>query len=586
MTSYYGTLIDVQTLNIGTNISADTPIGSTSITVDDATMFDEDGGLVSINDNIYTYLSADIDAGVLTLDVGGLVADVVAGDAAETYPTAQIKRALVDLGIDDGDFEGVWATVPQSMVAGLPDGLRNPAFAETVLVDEPTPGELVLADATAAAANIPTDTIMDPSSDEPTQPQTVLTKVQSADYDEGNTGWALNDDVVQLPDVNVIGDLGADSLTADTITLGDDDLQGTLDDMPVGATSYDIATSGSHTGNFGTTEKLLFQYQGGAMLADHVYRIACAGHVTANNAGAPVDIFMRYTVDGTTPNLSSNSMRAFRVNMGATADAGFQFEKFYSPVSDVDNFKLCVSASTYRSGDMAFIYGTQAQRQFFIYTEDLGLYGAAAQAGALSQKSMGTGTFPSPTPAPPDDSPNPPQPDPVQSYKHTWWATWARSYDSDGGTRQGDDTTDLYQGYISGTHGNTRSLFGFDYADMQSRLAGATIDKVTITYRVKYAWGGAGIRVCLSSHTYGSKPGTWSGSNVNNDVADWGSQKAGVTYTHDLTGMGIGSGFRDGTIKGLGFGPGLSNSASTYYGRMYGNPSSSSRPRITINYRK
>lgn len=591
--SFYGTLLDVQTINIGTSLSVDAPTGTTVLTVDDATMFDEDGGLLTIADTVYTYLTADLDAGLITLDAAGLLTDATAGDQVETYPTAQQKLALVDLGIHDGDFEGVWATVPQALVAGLPDGLRDPAAAETVLVEEPTPGELVLADATAAAANIPTDTIMDPSSDEPTQPQTVMTKVQSADYAPGDTGWALNDETVQLPDVNVIGELGADALTANTITLGDDDLANDLiNPLSIGSVSYDVNTSGSHTGNFGTSEKLLFRYATGPLRTGRMYRIVCFGHLDTQVASS-VDIRWRYTWDGTTPGLSSTSLRVQRVvTVAAGTSTGFYMERIYQPGADYDNVRIAITGQVISpNSGLAYIGGIDSNRAFTMYVEDLGTSIAAGTAGALSQKSFGTGTYPAPPPDP-TSAPDPSgtvdtgvtQPDPVTTYTKTWWATWARSYDSDGGTRNGDDTTDLYQGYISGTHGNTRSLFGFDYADIQAKLAGANVVKITITYRVKYAWGGAGIRVVLSSHTYGSKPGTWAGGNVNNDVADWGSQKAGVTYTHDLTGLGISDGFRTGTVKGLGFGPGKTNDPKIYFARMYG--AGSSRPRITIVYRR
>jgi len=404
--------------------------------------------------------------------------------------------------------------------------------------------------------------------------QVLWDRVQSSDYAEGNAGWALNGETVQLPNANILGAIGADTISAAAVSLGGLDLETEyLSPLPLGIIAYDISSSGYGTGNALTTgtQYKVYEFAMGPSGAGRLYRIVVDGHLQSTDPGDVFDIRINYTTDGSTPTASSPLMRSKRIQMGASSavSTGFSVEKIFSTAGSYANVRFAITLARAAGTGLGYIYGAGSDRALVVYVEDVGLYGAAADAGTLSQKSFATvgGTTP------------PAQPDPVNTYTKTWAATWGRSYDQDNGTRNGDDTADLYQGYISSTHGNTKSLFGFDYASIQSALSGATVKSVRLQYRVKHAWGGAGISVRVSSHNYTSKPSSWSSGNVNTERAAFGSQKEGATYTQILP-VAIGNEFKAGTTRGLGFGPGPSTSASAYYGYMY------SGPKLTITYTK
>ena len=361
-------------------------------------------------------------------------------------------------------------------------------------------------------------------------------RVQSAELRARVAGWSLIDQTAQFENVNVLSELGADVVSTRSLLINGVDLETEfLTPLPLGIVAYDSkgSPSISNTDSTGITELKFFEFSGGTLRADRLYRIRFKGHLDNSVANDIFDIRMRYTVDGTTPTVSSPLLRSDRFPMGATTTGrAFETEKMFTTATDVRlRIALCLQRTT-GTGVGSF---TLDNGQSSAYIEDCGLYANAAAAGTLSVKDYADAT--------------PPDPDPVNNYTRTYWATWTRSYDSDNGTRAGDDGPELYQGYYSGTHGNTRSLAGFDYGQIQSDLAGATINWVKLTWRVQHSSLYAGMEVVVGSHNYTSKPSTWNGGNVNEDRFRFDNCKEGSTYTRTLN-TTIGNEFKSGSTRG------------------------------------
>jgi hypothetical protein len=547
MKETYGKIVDVSTVNIGETIMAAAALGATSVVVADPTTFEELGGQVSINGIVHDFTGINAAAGTIILAAPGLDAAVSVDDRVERYPPASNKYAIVDLGIPEG--EHIRVTVPHSLTSVLDEGMREEADRELVLLEERGIGEFFLKDVSSLPA-----------------------KVQSSTFEEGQSGWAFADQVAQIDNLNVVADIGVDTLSARQIFLNGQDLGAEdVNSKAKGVIAWDSRASGStDTGNtVSTTELKLFEFSAGQMFANRLYRITASGMI---NGSVPNDRFAvraRYTLDGSTPGTGSTGVRTLDVEITASTLNAFDYSKIFAIASDTENFRVALTLQRLAGTGVAFM--DVGSRGMEIAVEDLGSVEAAAAGGNLSQKSYAAG------------GPSP-DPDPVRSYTKTWWATWTRSYDGDNSTR-GPDTDDLYQGYVSSYHGNTRSLIGFDYTSIQAALSGATIVSIKFTYRVKHAWSYAGANVYVSSHSYTSKPSTWSSGSVNQDVYHSGGNKEGSTYTKTLP-TSVGTAFKNGTIRGLGFGPAPNNSASSYYAYMYGGDSSSSRPRITVTYTK
>src|SRR5215207_3229442 len=148
----YGTIVDVTTTNLGEPLVADAAIAATTLFVGDAATFNELGGFVDVNGNIYAYNAIDTTLNTITL-VGGLSAAAVADDRVEIVPAAPVTRALVDLNVEEA--EAVLVTVPHALVPTLADGMREDANRESVLLEERTAGQLYLQDVIAAESAEP-----------------------------------------------------------------------------------------------------------------------------------------------------------------------------------------------------------------------------------------------------------------------------------------------------------------------------------------------------------------------------------------------------------------------------------------------
>jgi hypothetical protein len=171
---------------------------------------------------------------------------------------------------------------------------------------------------------------------------------------------------------------------------------------------------------------------------------------------------------------------------------------------------------------------------------------------------------------------------PVQTYTKTYTSTWTRSYQGDGDLRISNG--DMYQGRYSSTHGNQRSLIGFNDDQIRADLSGATIKKVEVRLDNTHFYNNSGGTAVLGTHNYGSAPGSWGDSRVDQGRQDFSWAKGSLKWV--TVSNAFGNDFKSGAATGLALGPGNSTSL-TYYSYWVGqNGSSSTRPAIRITYTK
>jgi hypothetical protein len=151
----YGSVVDVSTTNLGTAFVADAAIGATTLFLVDVSIFDENGGTVSVSSDTlrteYAYTAIDTTLNTMTLLAGLLYAASAAADRAEVWPLASVRTAMVQFGIEEG--EAVRVTIPHYF-SGLPDGARAAGEEEVVLVQERLTGELYLKDVMAKGMSV------------------------------------------------------------------------------------------------------------------------------------------------------------------------------------------------------------------------------------------------------------------------------------------------------------------------------------------------------------------------------------------------------------------------------------------------
>jgi hypothetical protein len=150
MSSEYGVVINVATINAGAYLTADAAISDTVLFLDDVSVFDDLGGQVSITADTgateYFYTAIDLVANTMTLQTGLTVAAAADTGRAEIWPPAPIRTAFVQFGIEEA--EAVRVRIPHT-IGGMPDGVRLSNDQEIVLVEERKPGELYLKDVMA-----------------------------------------------------------------------------------------------------------------------------------------------------------------------------------------------------------------------------------------------------------------------------------------------------------------------------------------------------------------------------------------------------------------------------------------------------
>jgi hypothetical protein len=172
---------------------------------------------------------------------------------------------------------------------------------------------------------------------------------------------------------------------------------------------------------------------------------------------------------------------------------------------------------------------------------------------------------------------------PVTTYTKTYKATWSGTYDG------GSDLVTYYnneahQGYYDSSVGNRRSLVGFNSTQIKGDLAGATIKSIKLTAYAMHWYNNSGGTAVIGTHTYTSRPSSWSSSRVNDNRQQSASWPKPGKRTVTLS-ASFGTDFKSGAATGIAFGPGPSTS-HTYYGKFSGYDAGSNAPTLTITYTK
>jgi hypothetical protein len=154
----------------------------------------------------------------------------------------------------------------------------------------------------------------------------------------------------------------------------------------------------------------------------------------------------------------------------------------------------------------------------------------------------------------------------------TYSCSWAATYRSSGAKRT--DTSDLFQGYISGTNGDQRGLAG-GFGISAGEWDGWTVTKVEVFLKYHHWWSASGGTALIGSHTYSSEPESNPSVNARRTkVTGW---KRDQGKWVDITSWG--KGLATGSLKGVCIGP-AGSTGTAYYGTAYG--TGSSRPQLRI----
>lgn len=404
----------------------------------------------------------------------------------------------------------------------------------------------------------------------------VISGIRSDNYKEATDGWRVGrDGTAQFSTLNLLGDFGAlGDVSADSFHVGDGglwlpdnpdlDVASRLQSLetniffPPIITFFGDRASGTFTA---AAEVPIGEVQWNDPIGGMLMVIAQAGFASSV-ADDAVCLRLRYTSDGSAPTITSTLLQGgppVGCSIANRLYGGFICYSELFSANTAHRLLLTVARSA-GSGNVtpAFTNNTRTQiTAFRINPTDVN----------SSMINAGGGGAPPATPV---------------TKTTVYQPTWSRTYDGDNSTTW-DDSAHCYQGYFSGDRGNTKSLVGYNYTQIQSDLAGATINSIKLTFKVAHAYLNAGMTVEIGAHNYTSKPSTWAGGNVFENQTTKTSAKAGSSYTVTLP-AGFGTNFKSGTYKGISFGPGPSTS-NVYYGYLYGQ-SESGKPTLSITYTK
>lgn len=134
----FGNVISVVERKEGDFLSQAASTSDTTLYLDDATPFDEDGGQARVNDpdeattELVTYTAADHELNTLTLDPA-LVNDYAVDTPVYVYPSIKVRVAYVDA--DSAEDDTVPAIVPSQIGWLLPLGTRDDTAQERVTLE-------------------------------------------------------------------------------------------------------------------------------------------------------------------------------------------------------------------------------------------------------------------------------------------------------------------------------------------------------------------------------------------------------------------------------------------------------------------
>lgn len=510
MSLLHGRVADVQTIDLGEPATAAASIGATTLYVADASTFDEFGGMVSINDLPLAYSAIDVDLNTITMSAP-LETAVAEQDMVYVFPPTPVKTATVEL---PGEGDSIPATVPHSLLDKLPDGMRTSDAGESVTLERRGSFEYVV-----------TDVIAEP-----------LTQT-SLGYIESEEGIGLSENLAQFQDVAALGQIAAPTLSADSIILGGSDLQTQLDRASIGKLlSARLAAQGANIA-VTTTATKVFELNCGTLPGGRTYRVSTS-MVMLNSGALSINdrlaFAYRYTVDGTTPTMSSpvmdggqaetNSLSGTGNTVRAEAEIDLASTSFLRVGFIADLISGAGSYSIYAGG------ATASRPVMTLY--DDGPIGSR-QDSAISLTGGGTARF-------------------TKTFNPTWGygiqnanlATNPTYFDV------GDNA------YGAGAFG----AFGFDSSAIVAALAGSTTPvSCVLRWRPRTRAAGTGLDVRFLSHNYSSAsafstdwfPQQWDSAPANlTSLTTFGNAAPNQPYDQSL-GTTLFGQFKTGSRRGI-----------------------------------
>jgi hypothetical protein len=411
-------------------------------------------------------------------------------------------------------------------------------------------------------------------------------------------GWQIaRDGTATFTNLNLLGDIGAGNISADLGVFSDiqlpnyDSLDTTLDGITLDLSGRCIGffqqTDGSLTGVTGTLVQLIMLDC--FMQPNRIYSVhgMCRIQPSAIDTNDQWQVLIKANAGAGVANPGTGSGNVICQTVGSLYQQGYMSTAPFDSGNIPADTPLRLSLVAQRlagtatlttgpnpGGNTVAVAGTA-----IVYTfRYAGSFMYVLDHGPSTNMPLFVGYNSTDVVQPPV---TPPAPAP-KTYTKTYYATWSRTYDGDS-TTTWDDTPYCYQGYYSSTRGNTRSLVGFNYAQIASDLSGATINSCKLTVKGAHAYYNNGYTLEWGTHNYTAKPSTWGAGNVHENRGSLATFAAGETATISL-GTSIGGEFKSQVSRGISFGPGPSTSL-TYYGYCYG-ATQSGKPYLTITYTK
>lgn len=322
------------------------------------------------------------------------------------------------------------------------------------------------------------------------------------------------------------------------------------------------------------TATAMVEFAFGPIQQTHIYRLTLSYNTLFTVANDRFRVNIRYTTDGTTPNVATSSLLdGSDKNIIAPAATNVrQFETyFYYSLDDYDLIRaILIFQRAAGTGTIALDLDDPNTKLMYAF-EDLGLKDTAVNGGSLAQKSKSAGT---------------PDPAPTKRYTKTYSTNWSRSWDQGGG-RVHSTNGEMVQGTYPDGNGSRVAWYGFPFSTIQSDLSGATVNKVEVYlyYDHWYFNGGGTASIGYHNSTATSAP-SYDGTKDNLDCKQFSGWAVNQGKWVDITSGGgfTASSWKSGAHTGIVI-SGNGSSSLTYYGKARGN-SESHEAQLRITYTK
>lgn len=385
----------------------------------------------------------------------------------------------------------------------------------------------------------------------------------------GITGWQLADDGTVYMQSTVIGNnnyqidqqgnASFQSVTVnDTLSVGGLTLDQILSAYPKGITYWGSRNTDSDETS-GTTELAVLTV-GTTFEDQRMYEI---GTSTMRIVGTTADdSFIMRVRDGGSSAPTTSSDQLFSVSSHIDVAAGTTENTIGGSIIVTCDDSTATSFTNFHSGDHNLLM-TLARANG---TGTAHLYESSATVNPIELYLKDLGSLVPDTGVPESGGGGS---TPVTPFTFTYTADWDGTYTGSGTYRNpGTDPAvhGLYQGFYSPNNGNQKALVGFDYSQIQSDLAGATITKfeVYLYYSHWYFNNGGTAVVGYHNLSNSSHPASYPGSGITAGGWTFPNWQINQGQWVEL-GIAVGQGFQAGTIKGIAIGPGPTTS-NLYYG--------------------